>query len=142
MTVKYDVSEPPEAKLEDILKSIRGIIDNNANNLNSTETDSSLSDDEEEGDENDNILELVNIIDEPRDDSIISETTKNYAQNELNKLKSAMKNGHYVEQSGQTLNLLINDLIHPMIKEWLNNNLPKIVKDIVSEEVKKIVITK
>ena len=33
----------------------------------------------------------------------------------------------------------VNKIMRPLIKDWLDNNLPRIVERIVSEEIKRIV---
>jgi cell pole-organizing protein PopZ len=134
VTKKTDHAEEGEVKLEDILKSIRGIIDNN--NVFSSEVKKGIKESLE--DEQDSILELTSVI-EDTEHHLVSQNTKNYTETEVNKLKAALKAEQDTEQSGQSLNLLVNGLVQPLIKDWLDNNLPKIVENIVSEEIKKII---
>ena len=35
--------------------------------------------------------------------------------------------------------LIITNLIKPMLKEWLDNNLPKLVEKVIAEELKKLI---
>jgi len=132
---KNDGTDEEEVKLEDILRSIRGIIDNN-NNVFSSE----IKKDNKAllRDEHDNILELTSVLQENSEDCLVSENTKHYAKAEVNKLNNALKSGDYVGRS-QSLDIIVNDLIRPLIKDWLDNNLPKIVENIVSDEIKKII---
>lgn len=135
MAKKNDGTDEEEVKLEDILRSIRGIIDNN-NNVFSSE----IKKDNKAllRDEHDNILELTSVLQENSEDCLVSENTKHYAKAEVNKLNDALKSGDYVGRS-QSLDIIVNDLIRPLIKDWLDNNLPKIVENIVSDEIKKII---
>ena len=135
MTKKNDDTEEGEVKLEDILKSIRGIIDNN-NNIFSSE----IKKDNKAllGDEQDNILELTSVLEENTEECLVSENTKHSTKTEINKLNDALKSREYLERS-QSLDILVNDLVRPLIKDWLDNNLPKIVENIVSNEIKKII---
>lgn len=135
MAKKNDGTDEEEVKLEDILRSIRGIIDNN-NNVFSSE----IKKDNKAllRDEHDNILELTSVLQENSEDCLVSENTKHYAKAEVNKLNDALKSGEYVGRS-QSLDIIVNDLIRPLIKDWLDNNLPKIVENIVSDEIKKII---
>jgi len=132
---KNDNTEEGEVKLEDILRSIRGIIDND-NNVFSSEVKKGNKAVLE--DEQDNVLELTSILEENTEDYLVSDSTKHCAETEINKLSSALKSGEYVDRS-QSLDIIVNDLMRPLIKNWLDNNLPKIVENIVSNEIKKII---
>ena len=35
--------------------------------------------------------------------------------------------------------LIITNLIKPMLKEWLDNNLPRLVEKVIAEELKKLI---
>ena len=41
-------------------------------------------------------------------------------------------------RSGETVEDLVTEMLKPMMKEWLDNNLPKLVEDVVQREIKKI----
>lgn len=58
--------------------------------------------------------------------SFIKATSKNHEENP-----------HF--RSGTTLEDLVSDLLKPELSEWLNRNLPNIVKNIVEKEVKKLI---
>ena len=135
MTKKNDNTQEGEVKLEDILRSIRGIIDND-NNVFSSEVKKDNKTFLE--DEHDNVLELTSILKENAESCLVSEDTKYHAKAEINKFNEALKSGEYVERS-QSLDIIVNDLMRPLIKDWLDNNLPKIVENIVSDEIKKII---
>ena len=135
MIKKNDSTPEGEVKLEDILRSIRGIIDND-NNVFSSEVKKGNKSFLE--DEHDNVLELTSILKENTENCLVSEDTKHHAKAEINKFNDALKSGEYVERS-QSLDIIVNDLMRPLIKDWLDNNLPKIVENIVSNEIKKII---
>ena len=135
MIKKNDNTPEGEVKLEDILRSIRGIIDND-NNVFSSEVKKDNKTFLE--DEHDNVLELTSILKENAESCLVSEDTKHHAKAEINKFNQALKSGEYVERS-QSLDIIVNDLMRPLIKDWLDNNLPKIVENIVSDEIKKII---
>ena len=135
MTKKNDNTQEGEVKLEDILRSIRGIIDKD-NNVFSSEVKKDNKTFLE--DEHDNVLELTIILKENAESCLFSEDTKHHAKAEINKFNQALKSGEYVERS-QSLDIIVNDLMRPLIKDWLDNNLPKIVENIVSDEIKKII---
>ncbi len=42
-------------------------------------------------------------------------------------------------RSGNTVEGLVQELLRPMLKEWLDDNLPKLVERIVEKEVKRII---
>lgn len=124
-------------KIEDILKSVRNIIDNH-NNRGLQPNVTKISSPANQQAEVDNILELTSIIeDKDINDCLISDKVKQQAKEEINKIITAFKqeyNGKY-----QSMELIVNDLMRPLIKDWLNNNLPNLVEKIVSEEIKKII---
>lgn len=150
MPEKYDVHKVNKVegdKIENILKSVRDLIDNHNTKLSDdnqngfTANKSKFKTDETEigdGYEEEAILELTGIIDEKNlCESLISESVKQHAAGEINKFITAFKREN--SQKYQPLELMINNLMRPLIKSWLDNNLPTIVEKIVSEEIKKIV---
>ena len=57
---------------------------------------------------------------------------------ELDRFADTIENADYTTQSG-ALDSMVNSLMKPLIKNWLDNNLPRIVEEVVSREIKKIV---
>lgn len=156
---KYDEEkEKPEeeVKLEDILNSIRGMIDDHKLDYNHSNNDPHSSSypfaDENNLDENE-ILELNQIASNNEvDNKVANEATAvfdNRSDEMLSqqvKTKSAKLLNQYTDQakkaklsSGQELDNLIHNLIRPMLKDWLNNNLPRLVEDIVRDELRRLV---
>lgn len=170
---EIDNNVDKENKLEDILKSIKGIIETqNDRVVNSFDSDDSVSDDsvldrndgyqsdEENYDDTDSVLELKQLAesrpeDENREnaapknkivkeldeeDSLISREVKNQTAKEFQKVIQASSDAkkarkHEMDPFDQR----VNAIMLPLIKDWLNNNLPRVVEKVVSEEVKKII---
>ncbi|MDP4708566.1 MAG: DUF2497 domain-containing protein [Rickettsiaceae bacterium] len=127
-----------DTKLEDILKSIRGIIDNHNQ---SVKTESNGSDFVEE----DPILELTSVISSDKnyftkdeDKSFISMEAKRKTEAELNKFANYLEESEY-SLKDKSLDSMVNVLMRPLVKEWLDSNLPRIVEKVVSEEIRKMI---
>jgi len=72
----------------------------------------------------------------PGDDALVSESTEQAAGATFAEL-SAMLVGGY-EGSGNTLEGLVREMLKPMLRTWLDENLPRIVEDMVEREVARI----
>lgn len=72
----------------------------------------------------------------PDDDALVSEDTEHAAGATFAEL-SAMLVGGY-EGSGNTLEGLVREMLKPMLRNWLDENLPRIVEDMVEREVARI----
>ena len=85
-------------------------------------------------------LALKNIfsVDKDSNESLISEDIKQKTKAELDRFTDKIQNADYTTQSG-ALDAMVNSLMKPLIKDWLDNNLPKIVEEVVTKEIKKIV---
>lgn len=142
-----------EVKLEDILNSIRGMIDDHK-----LEYDHSENSDDSKGNnypfadekqlDDEEILELNQIAD---NSGVTNEGDSEFDNNseemlsEQVKTKSAKLFNQYTSQakkakisSGKELDNLIHNLIRPMLKDWLNNNLPRLVEEIVRDELRRL----
>jgi len=164
---KETTQEQGDAKLEDILKSIRGIIDNhdqvseysddklsaeiellNESEQNHLAEEIEIAFELDEASqkhaldqEDTNVLELTRTLplDEIDDeDSLISHNTKNKTQAELDRFAKKAKNST-LQNSSDSLEGVVNNLMQPLIKEWLDNNLLRIVEKVVTEEIRKMV---
>jgi cell pole-organizing protein PopZ len=40
--------------------------------------------------------------------------------------------------SSRTLEDIVSDMLRPMLKEWLDQNLPSVVEDLVREEIERV----
>lgn len=131
--------EQGDAKLEDILKSIRGIIDNH-NHAGVVEQNSTPPADEKEP-----VLELTSVVGtdgtsstSDADETLVSGTIKHKSESEINKIAKHLSEAEYLIK-GKSLDLTINELMRPLVEEWLDNNLPRIVEKVVGEEIQKMV---
>ncbi len=166
MSNKEAIQEHGDAKLEDILKSIRGIIDNQSQVhprvdksaeielLNKIEGHS-MADEAEvaleldeisedysfEDHEDESILELTRTLslDAIEDESsLISDSTKRQTKVEFDRFAKTAQKASY-QNKDDSLDGMVNKLMRPLVKEWLDSNLPRIVEKVVAEEIRKMV---
>ncbi len=75
-------------------------------------------------------------------DAIISEQSANTAKSSISTLVSKIDEAHRAEQpgfrNGQTIEDLVSEMLRPLMKEWLDANLPKLVNQVVEREIAKI----
>ena len=74
----------------------------------------------------------------PEDDSLISETAKQSTQQafqKLNQLKESKPSPSSEAVGSKTMDSFIMDLLKPMLKQWVEKNLPTIVERIVEREI-------
>lgn len=137
-----------EVKLEDILKSIRGLIDEKDKKVQDnkkleTETQVTKQQDEE------TVLELTNVInfpdfiaaEEKKHDQLLSDRAKLKSLDIINDFADMVKKESYLapESQGELISKLVITEMKPMIKEWLDNNLPKLVRKIITKEIRQLV---
>jgi cell pole-organizing protein PopZ len=126
-----------DMSVEDILKSIRGIIDKR----------------DDKNDKEDDILELTDMVDSP-DENILLDLNEDIEEENLisgklasetssvlkqfaEKAKSAVK--EYKKSKIPTLDELVIDILRPQLKQWLDDNLPSLVKELVEKEIKNLI---
>ncbi len=140
MNNNYNNNLNPEKheKIEDILKSIRGIIDGR----NNTHLNNDMIDNQDINDE-DNVIELTSEINSKNISSyLISEEVKKTVQEEIARLELANSLVSEDDVKPKSIDKMTRNLITPLIKHWLDSNLPSIVEKIVSQEIKKIIRNK
>lgn len=76
-------------------------------------------------------------VDDTEDD-IISDTAKAAALGSLAKLVGGMPVSRAKGYDGVTLEDIVRDLLHPMLREWTDANLPPMVERIVQKEIEKL----
>ena len=73
--------------------------------------------------------------------SVFSETTQ--AFDELTAFAQSLPNEPIVKESQpsreQTVDALIKEMLKPLLREWLDANLPKVVRQVVKEQVDKVI---
>ena len=81
---------------------------------------------------------------EPRAESrpvpseILSSGTQTAALGSLSKLTSKMPINSTRSYDGVTLEDIVRELLHPMLREWMDDNLPNIVERNVQKELEKL----
>ncbi|MGO4128560.1 DUF2497 domain-containing protein [Inquilinus sp. YAF38] len=101
----------------------------------------------------DDVLELTEALDDPRpamppppaaaateaaeDDSVVSPASASAALAALARLNAAAPPPAAAHKS-QTVDDLVRELLRPMLKEWLDANLPRLVEQAVEREVSRI----
>lgn len=137
MDSKEKKNDVREEKLEDIIHSIKSIIDDHNNSaiksLNDTEH---LHIDE-------SILELTTEFKEDKEDKVYTEGF--LSKETSDKFSAAIKDfaqkidDPILKKRDTEADLIITNLIKPMLKEWLDNNLPRLVEKVIAEELKKLI---
>lgn len=97
----------------------------------------------DEDDAGDDVLELSETSAAVEDAAIVSEDSANAASESLNALNAAVAQNQTAAKpdmivGGGSLDAMVRDMIRPMLKEWLDANLPHIVEDMVAEEIARI----
>jgi uncharacterized protein len=100
-------------------------------------------------DDDDSVLELTQSVPEPeavimpssapaaRSDALLSATAEAASRSALASLSSAMVVRPEVTGS-DTLEGLVREMLKPMLKDWLDANLPEVVERVVAKEVARI----
>ena len=70
------------------------------------------------------------------DDAILAETTAAAASKAFQDLSQSVRVSR--SEGGRTLEDIVTDMLRPMVKEWLDANLPAIVEEKVEEEVQRV----
>jgi hypothetical protein len=76
---------------------------------------------------------------------VVSETSISAAKSSIASLMSKLdetKKAAPAFKSGETVEDIVSEMLKPMMKDWLDNNLPKLVNQIVEREIAKIMSNK
>ncbi|KIJ88719.1 DUF2497 domain-containing protein [Rickettsia asembonensis] len=118
-----------DMSVEDILKSIKGVINDRKNPI--YENDS----------EDEDILELTEIVNQDEEEKLIStksaEAVGNIFKNFTDTIKDKKLDNNI--SSKNALEELVVQMLKPELKAWLDKNLPVLVKELVEFEIKKLV---
>ncbi|MGX6959791.1 MAG: DUF2497 domain-containing protein [Rickettsia endosymbiont of Pentastiridius leporinus] len=112
--------KPQDMSIEDILKSIKGVISERKN----------LSYEDAEESEDD-VLELTEVISG-------AEEEKGNLNDDEDQLISSKSAEEISNASKNALEELVAEMLRPELKMWLDKNLPILVKDLVESEIRKI----
>jgi cell pole-organizing protein PopZ len=115
--------------------------------------------DDVENDNDDDILELTDVIDdgqnaepepelepEPEpievievpEDKLVSDEVEEVSAASMSGLTAVLAANAALGDGNKTLEQLVKDVLRPVLKQWLDDNLPEIVDRIVQEEVERI----
>lgn len=135
------MADTREPSMEEILASIRRIIteDGDAPAPTGTITVAAAAPDDDESIDapTADVLELTQPLPEvAADDGLLSQSTAAVASQSLSALSGLMVRNY--EGADNTLEALVREMLRPMLREWLDANLPELVERIVAREVERI----
>lgn len=126
--------------MEEILASIRRIIteegDEPAPHGTLTVPEPTLPAVEPPAAEASDVLELTQPLPEPGRAPLVSDATAAVTSLTLSALSNVAVRNY--DGTGNTLEDLVRELLKPMLREWLDANLPGVVERIVTREVERI----
>lgn len=127
--MSINIKKTQDMSIEEILKSIRGVISKH-----------------EDAQNNDEVLELTNIVDDSNDianddEHLISASTFHETAESLRDFADKAKHAAKVTQTNKALTIdkMVEQMMRPQLKEWLDNNLPNLVKELVEKEIKRLI---
>lgn len=126
---------PPEPDFDDELEAIEMVEETKARPAEPPEIDfDDLEDDEE-------VLELTDIVSAKTttakmSEALISETAAQITAESFSHLSGLMVRGY--QGSENTLEGLVREMLKPMLKQWLDANLPEMVEGMVAREIARI----
>lgn len=74
----------------------------------------------------------------PVPSEILSSGTQAAAMDSIHKLKTKMPINSSTSYDGVTLEDIVREMLHPMLREWMDENLPHMVERIVQKEMEKL----
>ncbi|MCC8468004.1 MAG: PopZ family protein [Rickettsia endosymbiont of Eriopis connexa] len=118
-----------DMSIEDILKSIKGVINERKNPI--YENDS----------EDEDILELTEIVNQDEEEKLISTKSAEEIGDIFKNFTDTIKDKNLDNNisSKNALEELVVEMLKPELKVWLDKNLPVLVKELVEIEIKKLV---
>lgn len=125
-----------EPTVEEILASIKKVMSQDARDDRGR---NDLITDAEEDEGGDPILELTNQIEQREE--LISQSASDAVRESLAALSavSEPRAKPQIVKSGETsLEGLVREAIRPMLKDWIEANLPSMVERLVAEEIRRI----
>ena len=118
-----------DMSIEDILKSIKGVINERRNPIH--ENDS----------EDEDILELTEIVNQDEEEKLISTKSAEEVGDIFKSFTDTIEDKKLDNNisSKNALEELVVEMLKPELKAWLDKNLPLLVKELVEIEIKKLV---
>ncbi|MEK9901294.1 MAG: DUF2497 domain-containing protein [Rhodospirillaceae bacterium] len=130
-----DDNEAPEDDAEDDILELTDVIEDGEPEPDpETEPDPDPEPDPEPEPEPEPALE-IELVD---DDKLVSDEVEEVSAAAMSGLTAALAANAAIGDGNQTLEQLVKDVLRPILKEWLDENLPDIVDRIVREEVERI----
>ena len=80
----------------------------------------------------------IDMPEAPADDKIISDVAAAATLDSLSKLTGSMPINRREGYDGVTVEDIVRQLLHPMLREWVDGNLPPMVERLVEKEIKKL----
>jgi cell pole-organizing protein PopZ len=84
------------------------------------------------------VLELSDPVSE-EEDSLVSEDAAAASRQSLAALSVLKERSEYVPVGDGPLEAVVREMLRPMLKDWLDRNLPELVEELVTREIAKIV---
>lgn len=139
-----DVHRHQDMSIEEILKSIRGVIDNRAEVLQTNEDDileltNAVDDNSDIHKDGKSTIGINNSITNGRSAAMLSEETAMKTSEILKHFSNTAK--EHVSKSHNKTNTLediVIQMLRPEISKWLEKNLPSLVKQLVAIEIQKL----
>ncbi|AFB28624.1 DUF2497 domain-containing protein [Rickettsia rickettsii] len=124
-----DNKKNQDMSIEDILKAIKGVINERKNPIH--ENDS----------EDEDVLELTEIVNQDEGEKLISTKSAEEVGDILKNFTDTIKDKKLDNNisSKNALEELVVEMLKPELKAWLDKNLPVLVKELVEIEIKKLV---
>jgi cell pole-organizing protein PopZ len=121
--MSQDRSSEQQPSMEEILTSIRRIVDEGA----------------AEGDSPAPAADAADAAEPlPAAEPLVSPAAASASTSAFARLTRAMAAEAKPALGGKTVEELLAELLRPMLKEWLDRNLPQVVERVVEQEVKKL----
>jgi hypothetical protein len=131
------MADTREPSMEEILASIRRIITEDGDPPPPAATIAAAAADADDDAPAADVLELTQPLPEDGADAgLLSETTAAVASQSLSALSGLVVRNY--EGAEHTLEGLVREMLRPMLREWLDANLPELVERIVAREVERI----
>ena len=127
-----------EPSMDEILSSIKRIIADDDRNRPAEKRAAKLG---SSGDDENEVLELTETDDNSSDEVLLDDQKAQSLRHSFSALQPLSEPGvaPQIVRSGETsLEGLTRELLRPMLKDWLDNNLPPIVEAMVEREITRI----